>query len=75
MQMGYTILTAAGPVHHVELWTASIISGAIVLAWATWRFVERPAHRWMKDRMTAYAAKLGWKSHPKANVGNEGKPA
>jgi peptidoglycan/LPS O-acetylase OafA/YrhL len=75
MQMGYTILTAAGPVHHVELWTASIISGAIMLAWATWRFVERPAHRWTKDRMTAYAAKLGWKSHPKANVGNEGKPA
>jgi peptidoglycan/LPS O-acetylase OafA/YrhL len=75
MQMGYTILTAAGPVHHAELWTASIISGAIMLAWATWRFVERPAHRWTKDRMTAYAAKLGWKSHPKANVGNEGKPA
>lgn len=75
MQMGYTILTAAGPVGHAEPWTAAIVSGAIVLAWVTWRFVERPAHRWTKDRMTACAARFGWNSRPRADVGNEGKPA
>jgi peptidoglycan/LPS O-acetylase OafA/YrhL len=75
MQMGYTILTAAGPVRYIELGTATIISGAIVLAWTTWRFVERPAHRWTKDRMTACAKRLGWLSHPKANVSNDRKPA
>lgn len=75
MQVGYTILSAAGPVGHAEPWTAAIVSGAIVLAWVTWRFVERPAHRWTKDRMTACAARLGWNSRPRADVGNEGKPA
>lgn len=74
MQMGYTILAAASPVHHLELWTAAIISGAIALAWATWRFVERPAHRWTKDHLTAYAATLGWQSRPQANA-KESKPA
>lgn len=75
MQIGYTILTAAGPVRSVELWTATIVFGAVVLAWATWRFVERPAQRWTKDSMTACAAKLGWKSHPKGKVGSEITPA
>jgi peptidoglycan/LPS O-acetylase OafA/YrhL len=75
MQMGYTILTAAGPVHNIELWTAAIISGAIVLSWATWRFVERPAHRWTKDGMTACAARLGWQSRPTTNVGSKSKLA
>lgn len=75
MQMGYTILTAAGPVRHMELWTAAIIAGAFALAWATWRFVERPAHRWTKDAMTACADRLGWLSRPKVNASNERKPA
>jgi len=74
MQMGYTILTAAAPVRNAELWTAAIVSGAVVLAWATWRFVERPAHRWTKNYMTAIAAKLGWKSRPKG-AGSEITPA
>jgi len=65
---GYTILTAAAPVRNAELWTAAIVSGAVVLAWATWRFVERAVHRWTKNYMTAIAAKLGWKSVPKAQA-------
>jgi peptidoglycan/LPS O-acetylase OafA/YrhL len=75
MQMGYTILTAAAPVRNAELWTAAIVSGAVVLAWATWRFVERPAHRWTKDLLTLYATKLGWSSTPKEPLGGEIKPA
>jgi peptidoglycan/LPS O-acetylase OafA/YrhL len=74
MQMGYTILTAAAPVRNAELWTAAIVSGAVVLAWATWRFVERAVHRWTKNYMTAIAAKLGWKSRPKG-AGSEITPA
>jgi peptidoglycan/LPS O-acetylase OafA/YrhL len=62
MQMGYTILAAMAPVRNAELRTAAIVSGAVILAWATWRFVECPAHRWTKDSMTAFAAKLGWRS-------------
>ena len=65
MQMGYTILTAAASVRNVELWTGAIVSGAVVLAWTTWRFVERPAHLWAKDGMTTYAMKLGWRSSTK----------
>ena len=70
MQMGYTILYAAAPVRNVELWTAAIVSGMVVLAWATWRFFERPAHRWTKDRMTAYTTRLGWLASPKRAIGH-----
>ena len=74
MQIGYTILTAAAPVRYAELWTAAIVCGTVVLAWATWRFVERPAHRWTKNYMSALAAKLGWKSRAKV-AGSEITPA
>jgi peptidoglycan/LPS O-acetylase OafA/YrhL len=64
MQMGYTIFTATAPVRNVELWTATIVSGTLILAWATWRFVERPAQKWTKDLLTFYATKRGWQSSP-----------
>jgi peptidoglycan/LPS O-acetylase OafA/YrhL len=75
MQIGYTILTAATPVCSVELWTAAIISGAVMLAWVTWRFVERPAHRWTKDTMTDVATRLGWPSRLGKASGIETNPA
>jgi peptidoglycan/LPS O-acetylase OafA/YrhL len=56
------ILVAADPVRNAELWTAAIVSGAVVLAWATWRFVERPAHKWTKNWLSALTKKLGWTS-------------
>jgi peptidoglycan/LPS O-acetylase OafA/YrhL len=68
MQMGYTILAAAAPVRNVELWTAAIIAGAVILAWATWRFVERPAQRRSKAILTTYANRLGWPSKPEAPI-------
>lgn len=70
MQMGYTILMAAGPVHNVGLWTAGIVAGAVVLAWATWRFVERPAQRWIKDVLSTSAARVGWRSYLTATPGS-----
>jgi len=63
------ILNTAAPVHNVELWTAAIVSGMVVLAWATWLFFERPAHRWTKDRITSYTTKLGWQVGPKRAIG------
>ena len=62
MQLGYTILAAAAPVRNVELWTAMIILGTVILAWLTWRFVERSAHSWTKRKMSALATSLGWLS-------------
>jgi peptidoglycan/LPS O-acetylase OafA/YrhL len=62
MQIGYTILTAAAPVQNAELWTATIILGTVILAWITWRFVERSAHSWTKRKMSAFATRLGWLS-------------
>jgi peptidoglycan/LPS O-acetylase OafA/YrhL len=76
MQMGYTIFTAVAPVHHVELWTAAIISGAVILAWATWRFVERPAHSWTKNTITLCANRLGLASRLRTEPqrGKSGSP-
>jgi peptidoglycan/LPS O-acetylase OafA/YrhL len=62
MQIGCTILAAAAPVRNVELWTATIILGTVILAWITWRFVERSAHSWAKRKMSAFATSLGWLS-------------
>jgi peptidoglycan/LPS O-acetylase OafA/YrhL len=63
MQMGYVIFTAVAPARHVELFTAAIIFGAVILSWLIWRFVDRPVHRWTKNTITAYAAKVGWPSN------------
>jgi peptidoglycan/LPS O-acetylase OafA/YrhL len=48
--------------------------GVIVLAWVTWRFVDRPAHRWTKTYLTALAAKLGLEVLPQGAVGSKIKP-
>jgi peptidoglycan/LPS O-acetylase OafA/YrhL len=63
MQIGYVIFTALAPARYVELFTAAIIFGAVILSWLTWRFVDRSVHRWTKNTITAYAAKIGWPSN------------
>lgn len=70
MQMGYTILLMGAPVRNSELWTVAIISATIILSWVTWRFVERFAHRWTKNKMSALATKLGWPSSIRPPVGH-----
>src|SRR5665213_1305948 len=62
MQTGYVIFLAIGPSRNPALAATLIQCGAVVLALAVWRFVERPLHRWTKSSMTAYAGKRGWKS-------------
>lgn len=74
MQIGYTILAAVAPIRNADLWTAGIVLGVIVLAWVTWRFVDRPAHRWTKTYLTALAAKLGLEVLPQGAVGSKIKP-
>lgn len=71
MQIGYTILAAAAPVPNADLWTAGIVLGAIVLAWVTWRFIDRPAHRWTKSYLTTLAEKLGWEAPRQGAVGSK----
>jgi peptidoglycan/LPS O-acetylase OafA/YrhL len=62
MQAGYVIFLAIGPSRNPALAATLVVCGAVLLAFAVWRFVERPLHRWTKDSMTAYAGKRGWKS-------------
>jgi len=62
MQLGYVFFTAMHPENHAVLVTLAIVSAAVVLAWAVWRFVERPAHRWTRSWMTDVATRLGWPS-------------
>jgi peptidoglycan/LPS O-acetylase OafA/YrhL len=62
MQAGYVIFLATGPSRNPALAATLILCGAVVLALAVWRFVERPLHRWTKNRLTAYAGTRGWQS-------------
>jgi peptidoglycan/LPS O-acetylase OafA/YrhL len=62
MQTGYVIFLVIGPSQNPALAATLIVCGAVVLAFAVWRFVERPLHRWTKNSMTTYAGKRGWKS-------------
>jgi peptidoglycan/LPS O-acetylase OafA/YrhL len=48
-QLGYTILEWIGPTAHPRGLVAIILLAMMVLAWATWRFVERPGQRLTKQ--------------------------
>jgi peptidoglycan/LPS O-acetylase OafA/YrhL len=74
MQMGYTILAAVAPVRNAGLWTVTIIFGTVILAWVTWRFVERSAHRWTKSKMSTFTTSLGWSSRPQTPAGRRSSP-
>jgi peptidoglycan/LPS O-acetylase OafA/YrhL len=68
-QAGYTILRWITPAHTALLCTV-ILFGIAVLAWAIWRYVERPLQRATRDFLTMCAARLGWSAKPKAAVGH-----
>ncbi|WP_349631101.1 acyltransferase family protein [Bradyrhizobium jicamae] len=70
MQTGYVIFAAIAPTQHAALLTGAIVAAAVLLAWAVWRFVERPAHRWTRDTLTALAARHGWPSSLKPATGD-----
>jgi peptidoglycan/LPS O-acetylase OafA/YrhL len=60
MQIGYVLLTATAPARYAGFWSAVIIAATAVLAWATWRLVDRPAHDWTRTILMNCATRLGW---------------
>ncbi|WP_338834277.1 acyltransferase [Bradyrhizobium septentrionale] len=62
MQLGYVVLTALGPIHHVALATTATIVAIIALSVVVWRFFERPAHKVIRLKLTEFADKLGFAS-------------
>jgi peptidoglycan/LPS O-acetylase OafA/YrhL len=59
-QLGYAVFYRIGPVAHPAMLVALIVLAIAMMSLATWRFVDRPAHRWTKRTLTALAARLGW---------------
>ena len=67
MQFGYVLLEHQAPANAVPL-VVTIIFAMTLLAWAVWRYVERPAQRWTREFLTRHAARLGWPAKPDASV-------
>ena len=59
MQFGYVLFVRWESVGAVPL-VAAIVLAMTLLAWAVWRYVERPAQRWTREFLTRHAARLGW---------------
>jgi peptidoglycan/LPS O-acetylase OafA/YrhL len=59
-QLGYAVFYRIGPVAHPAMLVALIVLAIAMMSLATWRFVDRPAHRWTKRTLTALAARMGW---------------
>lgn len=58
MQLGYTVLGALGMTTS-ETVIVSVIVAIVALAWAMWRFVERPFQKWTKVALTRLAVRRG----------------
>lgn len=61
MQLGYVILAALAPRQHVAATTCWIVFSMFALAYAVWRFFERPAHRAIQVKLTEFAGRVGFK--------------
>lgn len=61
LQLGYVILLST-TAHPNALSTMLIVAGMALLAWFVWRFLERPAHNFVKRRLTMLASRYGWPS-------------
>jgi peptidoglycan/LPS O-acetylase OafA/YrhL len=62
MQLGYVVLTALSPMHHMVLGTITVVAGTVFLAALVWRVFERPVHRAVQLRLNEFADKLGLSS-------------
>ncbi len=69
MQFGYVLFTRQAPANPV-LSVIVIAAGMMLLAWIVWRFVERPAQRWVRDFLSGRASRLGWTLKLAAPVGS-----
>ena len=63
MQLGYVLFEHQAPDDAVLL-VLTIVTGVALLAWAVWRYVERPAQRWTREFLTRHAIRLGWPPKP-----------
>jgi peptidoglycan/LPS O-acetylase OafA/YrhL len=69
MQLGYVLFENQAPTNAVSL-VVTIISAMTLLAWAVWRYLERPAQRWTREFLTRHATRLGWPPKPDVTVGS-----
>jgi peptidoglycan/LPS O-acetylase OafA/YrhL len=68
MQFGYVLFEHQAPTNAVPL-VVTIVSAMTLLAWAVWRYLERPAQRWTREFLTRHATRLGWPPKPDVTVG------
>jgi peptidoglycan/LPS O-acetylase OafA/YrhL len=59
MQFGYVLFTRQAPANAMP-WVVAIVFAMIWLAWIVWRYVERPAQRWVRDFLSGRAVRFGW---------------
>jgi peptidoglycan/LPS O-acetylase OafA/YrhL len=59
MQFGYVLFTRQTPANAVP-WVVAIVLAMTGLAWIVWRYVERPAQRWVRDFLSGRAVRFGW---------------
>jgi len=71
MQFGYVLLTRQAPANAVP-WVVAIVLAMTWLAWIVWRYVERPAQRWVRDFLSGRAVRFGWPLKLRATVGSSG---
>jgi peptidoglycan/LPS O-acetylase OafA/YrhL len=50
----------------------AIVFAMIWLAWIVWRYVERPAQRWVRDFLSGRAVRFGWPLKLPVTVGSRG---
>ena len=67
MQFGYVLFEHQAPANAVPL-VVTILVAMTLLAWAVWRYVERPAQRWTRELLTRRATRLGWPPKPDAAI-------
>ncbi|MEO6945226.1 MAG: acyltransferase [Nitrobacter sp.] len=63
-QIGYTLFVRVAPAN-AKLGVTAIILGIGFASWILWRYVERPLQSAIRNRLTGWAARLGWPSKPK----------
>jgi len=60
LQLGYVILLLVAPDEPRILWSMTVVTAMVMLAWLVWRVLERPAHDYVRTRLTLLASRLGW---------------
>lgn len=70
MQLGYVLFERQPPAEATRS-VLTIALGMTLLAWAVWRYVEKPVQRWTREFLTGHANRLGWSSRPQVTGNRE----